>query len=70
MDASIKVAELKASRGAAWLAEAFTLFRGAPFAWLGLCAGWIAITFGLILMPFIGGASPSPPTARPRASAW
>ena len=55
MDASVKVAELKASRGAAWLAEAFALFRKAPLAWIGLCAGWIAITFGLILIPFIGG---------------
>ena len=55
MDASVKVAELKASRGAAWLVEAFALFRKAPLAWIGLCAGWIAITFGLILIPFIGG---------------
>ena len=55
MDASVKVAELKASRGAAWLVESFALFRKAPLAWIGLCAGWIAITFGLILIPFIGG---------------
>jgi hypothetical protein len=55
MDASTSVAELKASRGAYWLSESFTLFRGAPLAWLGLCAGWIAITFALILLPFIGG---------------
>ncbi len=55
MDAAISVAELKASRGVAWLVESFTLFRRAPLAWLGLCAGWVAITFGLILMPFIGG---------------
>lgn len=55
MEATVKVAELKASRGAAWLIEAFGLFRQAPMAWLGLCAGWIAITFGLILLPFIGG---------------
>jgi len=55
MDASIQVAEIKASRGAAWLSESFTLFVRAPLAWLGLCAGWIAITFGLILVPFIGG---------------
>jgi uncharacterized membrane protein len=55
MDASIKVAELKASRGAAWLGESFALFRRAPVAWLGLCAGWLAITFALILLPFIGG---------------
>ena len=55
MDATIKVAELKASRGAAWLAEAFTLFRKSPVAWISLCAGWIAITFALILVPLIGG---------------
>ena len=55
MDATIKVGELKASRGAAWLGEAFGLFRRAPTTWIGLCAGWIAITFGLILVPFIGG---------------
>jgi hypothetical protein len=55
MDAGFKVAELKAFRGGAWLSEAFTLFVRAPLPWLGLTAGWIAITFGLILMPFIGG---------------
>ena len=51
----MRVAELKASRGAAWLGEAFKLFRGAPMQWMSLCAGWIAMTFALILVPFIGG---------------
>ena len=51
----MRVAELKASRGAAWLGEAFKLFRGAPLQWMSLCAGWIAMTFALILVPFIGG---------------
>ena len=55
MDASIRVAELKALRGGAWLGGAFALFRKAPFAWIGLTAGWVAITFSLILLPFIGG---------------
>jgi len=55
MDASIRVAELTASRGAAWLADAFQLFRRAPLAWMGLSAGWIAITLALFLIPFIGG---------------
>jgi len=54
MDATTKVAELPASRGAAWLAESFRLFRGAPLVWLGLSAGWIVITFGLMLVPLIG----------------
>src|ERR1700693_1073719 len=55
MDASLKVAELKAARGIAWFAEAFQFFRKAPLAWIGLCAGAIAITFALFLIPFIGG---------------
>jgi uncharacterized membrane protein len=55
MDASLKVAELKASRGIGWFAEAFQLFRKAPVAWMGLCAGAVAITFALFLIPFIGG---------------
>ncbi|MEO7743457.1 MAG: BPSS1780 family membrane protein [Usitatibacter sp.] len=55
MDATIRVAEVPAGRGFAWLAEAFGLFRRKPAAWLALCLGWIVITFALILMPFIGG---------------
>jgi uncharacterized membrane protein len=57
MDTSIKVAEIRASRGAAWAAEAFQLFRRQPLGWISLCMGWIAITFGLILVPFIGGVA-------------
>ena len=53
MDASIRVAELRAGRGVGWLADAFALFRRAPLAWIGLSMGWIAITFALlILIPF------------------
>ena len=55
MDASIKVTEVRATRGAAWLREAWNLFRRAPMAWIGLCAGWLVITFGLLVVPFIGG---------------
>lgn len=55
MDASIKVASIPAKRGARWLVEAFDLFRRKPMAWIGLCAGWLVITFGLILLPLIGG---------------
>jgi hypothetical protein len=55
MDAAIRVSEIPASRGAAWLAEAFRLFRAAPFAWIALCAGWISITLALILIPIVGG---------------
>jgi uncharacterized membrane protein len=55
MDASIKVTEVKAARGAAWLGEGFGLFRRAPMAWIALCAGWIAITFALLIIPLVGG---------------
>jgi len=55
MDTTIRVAELPASRGAGWLADAFRLFRRAPLAWIGLSAGWIAVTLALFLIPFIGG---------------
>jgi len=55
MDTSIKVAEVRASRGVSWLTQAFGLFRQKPFAWIGLCSGWLVITFGLIVVPFIGG---------------
>jgi hypothetical protein len=55
MDAQIKVAEVPAGRGIAWLAEAFGLFRRYPMAWIGLCAGWLIVTFGLLLVPLLGG---------------
>ena len=54
MDATMKVAELKASRGAAWMGEAFKLYRQAPVQWMSLCAGWIAITLALFVIPLIG----------------
>ena len=55
MNDAIRVTEVPAARGAHWLVEAFGLFRRRPLAWIGLCSGWIVITFGLILVPFIGG---------------
>jgi uncharacterized membrane protein len=55
MDATIQVAEVPAGRGAAWLADAFGLFRRKPMAWIGLTAGWLVVTFGLLIVPIIGG---------------
>jgi uncharacterized membrane protein len=54
MDTTMKVVELPASRGVGWLVQSFQLFRGAALTWIGLCAGWIVITFGLMLIPIIG----------------
>ena len=55
MDGSVRVAEVPAGRGAAWLAESFRLFRASPLPWMGLCAGWMSITLALLLIPFLGG---------------
>lgn len=55
MDTALKVAEVSPSRGFAWLAQGFGLFRRHPFAWIGLCTGWLVITFGLIIIPLVGG---------------
>lgn len=55
MDESLKVAEVPASRGVRWLTLAFALYRARPFAWTAICAGWMVITFGLLIVPFVGG---------------
>jgi hypothetical protein len=54
MDATIKVAEVSATRGPAWLGGSFALFRGAPMAWIGLVAGWIILLFGSLIVPLVG----------------
>jgi len=56
MDASVQVTELRPGRGAGWFGEAFRLYRGKPFAWIGLCTGWILITLLLLQVPALGPA--------------
>jgi hypothetical protein len=55
MDATTRVSELPASQGAQWLAESFRMFRAQPLQWMGITAGWISITFALLVIPFLGG---------------
>jgi hypothetical protein len=55
MDSSTRVAELSASRGVQWLAESFRMFRAQPAPWMALTAGWVSITFLLLVVPFLGG---------------
>ena len=55
MEPAIRVAGLAPSRGAAWLVEAFALFRRKPLAWIGISVGWVVITVGLIMVPLVGG---------------
>ena len=54
MDGTVRVTELPGSRGVGWLTEAFRMFRASPLVWIGLCSGWISITFALMLVPVIG----------------
>jgi uncharacterized membrane protein len=54
MDESVKVTEIPASRGVSWLVGSWRLFAAAPMAWIGLCAGWMAVTFALVIIPFAG----------------
>lgn len=55
MEPAIRVAGLAPSRGAAWLVEAFALFRRKPLAWIAISVGWVVITVGLIMVPLVGG---------------
>jgi hypothetical protein len=59
MDAAIRVAEVPAARGVGWISQAFALFRRAPLAWMGLCAGWMAIWFALLMLPLIQLVGPT-----------
>ena len=54
METTVQVAEVRASRGAAWLGEAWQLFSRSMLVWVGLCIGWIVITFGLMIVPLVG----------------
>ena len=56
MDESFQVTELRPSRGGAWLAVAFNLFRQKPLAWIGLCTAWLLITLLLLQVPLLGPA--------------
>ena len=55
MNGAARVNEVPAGRGAGWLRDAFDLFRRSPAIWIGLCAGWIALWFAMmVLVPFVG----------------
>jgi membrane-anchored glycerophosphoryl diester phosphodiesterase (GDPDase) len=55
MDSIIRVRDVKAARGVSWMRGGWDLFRYRPGAWAGFALGWLAVTFGLILVPLIGG---------------
>ena len=53
MDSPLRVRDVRSSRGPAWLAGGWGHFRRAPMVWMGLSAGWMLITLGLVLVPLI-----------------
>ena len=57
MDATIRVAEVPASRGIAWIGESFKLFRAAPATWLAICAAWLVLSIGLMIVPIVGAVA-------------
>jgi len=57
VSAALRVRDVRAVRGPAWLAEGWRLVRRAPTAWIGLAAGWMIITLGLVLVPVVGGVA-------------
>jgi uncharacterized membrane protein len=57
MDATIRVAEVPASRGMAWIGESFKLFRAAPATWLAICAAWLVLSIALMIVPIVGAVA-------------
>ncbi|HET7404363.1 MAG TPA: BPSS1780 family membrane protein [Usitatibacter sp.] len=54
MDDALQVADVPARRGAAWLGEAFSIFREQPLNWIALCVGWAIIWLVLLFVPLVG----------------
>ena len=52
----MRVIDVPASAGFAWIKMSFLLFRAQPTGWLTLLAAWLLASLGLLIVPFIGGA--------------
>ena len=52
----MRVIDVPASTGLAWIRMSFALFRAQPLGWISLMAAWLLATLGLSLVPVIGGA--------------
>lgn len=50
----MQVIDTPALDSLSWIKSAFILFRRQPFAWLGLIATWLFVSFFLVLIPYIG----------------
>lgn len=52
----MRVIDVPASAGLAWLKMSFSLFRAQPVGWISLVSAWLLTSLGLSLVPFIGAA--------------
>ena len=52
----MRVIDVPASAGLAWIKMSFALLRAQPLGWLSLMSAWLLATLGLSLVPIIGGA--------------
>ena len=52
----MRVIDVPASAGFAWIKMSFLMFRAQPTGWLTLLAAWLLASLGLLIVPFIGGA--------------
>jgi uncharacterized membrane protein len=50
----MRVVDVSAASGAAWVSEAFTMLRAQPLAWISLTSAWLLVSLLLMLIPLIG----------------
>ncbi len=55
MSAPIRTRDVPARHGPGWLVGGWSILRVRPLVWMGMGAGWVVITVGLVMVPFIGG---------------
>ena len=52
----MRVIDVPASAGVAWIKLSFALFRAQPAGWISLVSSWLLATFGMFFIPLIGPA--------------
>lgn len=52
----MRVIDLPASAGLAWIKMSFALFRAQPVGWISLVSAWLLASLGLSLVPLVGPA--------------
>ena len=52
----MRVIDVPASAGLAWIKMSFALFRAQPVGWISLVSVWLLATLGVSLLPLIGAA--------------